>query len=294
MILKPLERLEKNPNAIFQWSEITDVDASLRDIVFRRVHCDTDLVRAGRLVTLVLGDNGSFEALDEDDPDYVEELSPDDVTRFRLNLEALADCIRSTSSLTGPSGPLVERLYLLGERPSGQAVVLALYPEARSAIANLKALPSLTSSTYTHFDVFCPTLTLPAAELRVLESLRVHASTMEPTDPFRLPLSRALDKEPEAADVSDDFEHSDGYTSVRIRSFRLTLNTTEAMVVECLDRARLRGMPDVAWHEIASRLPAMPRSMSDVFQRTPHWKELIASPRRGIYRLNLSGRGSRA
>lgn len=283
MILKLLYRLERNPQATFQRQEVMGLDPLIRDHLLRTVYSQSNLIRSGRLLMLSANEGGTFEALDEEDPDYHEHLSPDDLTLFTVDLGSLASMIRSGTGLTGPSGRLSERLFLLGERSDTEGVVLALFPDSRSAVAGLKALPVLASSSYRRFDVVCPTVAIPVAELRPLQSLGIHASVMEEDEPFHLYLA----KEDGEGAVNVDFWHSEDYTSVTIRGFRFTLSSPQAGVVKYLDEARLQRTPDVEWKSLASRLPTAPRNMSDVFKGLPNWRELVAQPRRNRYRLNL-------
>lgn len=287
-MLDVLRRLEKNPTAAFSRGECEGFrDKLVPEGLFRRMPQEESLIRDGRVVTLIAEDDGYFTALDQDDPDYAERLTPDDLDLFEIDIARLIDAIRDASGLLGPHGRLTDRLLLLGERDEVEAVFLALLPNGGAVLPTVASLPTLTSSKYGTFYVVFPSLAPQPSEARVLESMGILTLTMDSANPLRIDLGRVHTPQERQSASVPNFSHSDGYSSVTLNGRHFSLAGSEARVVELLDRARLRGSPEVSWQSLVAQIPTSPRGMSDVFRRVPAWKELIAQPRQGVYRLNM-------
>lgn len=97
--------------------------------------------------------------------------------------------------------------------------------------------------------------------------------------------SRAkLDSEAERA----PFIHSPDYSSVRLHGELFSLTQQQARIIEYLHRQYLYGTPDVTKDNILLEAESAGSSLRDCFKSNLEaWKKLIASKRRGTYRLNL-------
>jgi len=151
-----------------------------REKLLRHVETPLDggsygLGRSRPLTVVSVGDK--FEAFDDEDPEFDPiELTPADLARWRLDLEALAKRFQQTNRLTGTPGTLDGRLLFVGGMARDRlalAFVLGLFHEHRTALTHLRALPSSLPSRYDRFVVACPTFTPTPFEQRGLESLDV-------------------------------------------------------------------------------------------------------------------------
>lgn len=106
----------------------------------------------------------------------------------------------------------------------------------------------------------------------------------------------AADLAPSKSSEGDDesqqpeFVHSSDYTSITLRGESFLLAPRQAAVVAMLQQAYRAGVPDLHWRQIQARLKTSdyePARMHDVFKSVTGWRSLIASERRGFYRLNL-------
>jgi hypothetical protein len=82
------------------------------------------------------------------------------------------------------------------------------------------------------------------------------------------------------------FTASPGYQDVVCDGHRLRLGPIQAEVVRVLHAAALAGSPWCSGKAILSAAGSRSLKMSDVFKSQPHWRRLITSNRRGLYRLN--------
>ena len=96
-------------------------------------------------------------------------------------------------------------------------------------------------------------------------------------------------------DVSDPgpepagFTHDAGYAHVTINGIEFTLNPIQAGIVRVLHVAARDGRRWVSVEELRQEVGFEHAKLSGVFRhmKDPHWRTLIASDRRGAYRLNL-------
>ena len=294
-----LTRLERFPSAVFRESALRELfpeefQRTLQQAIIARIRPEsgvTSLVRGSRRLTLV-PDGAAYLGLDEEEPDAApDQISHEELASWRVRMDAICAQFRVRNQLDGPSGPLHDRLYLLGEASPDRAVVLALLCHESSGIGMLRALPSLVSRAYSEYLVVCPSFQVPPVERRALESLGVKSAVMDKAEPFLLPAWPAI--APDDGRTKRTFKHSDKYSSVTIGEIPFTLTEAQAAVVKTLHRASTSGWPDVRWEEIAASLKTTPRGettpakMSDVFKGVSNWGDLIVSRRRRTYRLNL-------
>jgi hypothetical protein len=291
--------MEKHPLAVFQERELESYDAA----EFERLKSER-LVRrqrgvragdsyrdaSGRHLTAVASPDGNLEAIDDEDPEFdAVSVSPADSGSWQVDMDAVCSRFRARNDLGGPSGALHERILQLGETSPSNAVFLALLADKESGLSLLKAIPSLASQAYSEIFVICPSFQVQPSERRALESLGIKTSVIDDRDPLLLP---AWPPHPSTmrtgGDASEpEFEHSPENRWVNLRGRRRTLPPTANGVIAILHNAYRRGHPDMHWKQIVSDLDVKPASIHDVFKRVPDWQELVASPRKGVFRLNL-------
>ncbi len=300
MIRCMLTRLEQLPSTLFSEHELrtrfpTEFDECRRVGLIRRLPLPSGVgafsTSTGQRYVAIPEDNG-YAAFDEDDVESPpNDVGPEALAQWRLDLDAVAVTVRRKNGLTGKPGTLSERLYFVGESSPDRAAVLALLLNDRLSLPLLYALPTLTPLCYNQFLVVCPSFEPPPGERRRLESLGLAVCLLDPSDPFRLPLWPHGVVNQASTSGQDQalfgFEHSDTYNWVLLRGREFLLGDPQAKAIEDLHRAYLSGAPDLPWRKIAAQLPTQPANMSDLFRAVPDWGELIVQKRRGLYRLNL-------
>jgi hypothetical protein len=298
-----LTRLEKNPRALFEEWELKGQDSAAfedakRTGLVRRLpapHVGESYVdRSGRLLTVVANPDGTVEGIDEDDPECEPlPVEPSEVASWTVNADVLCQRFREANSLSGTSGCLHERLYLLGDLSPGRAVILAFPPDERSAVSLLMELPALASTTIREFVVAVPSLTPPPAEQRRLEALHIWVQALRPDDPFALGEGPTADQEMTAERT---FSHSDDFRSFTLDGRVFSLTPRQAEVVRILLRAFRSGAPELGWPQIRSQLSSqlgvqresLPERFIDMFKRSDAWGNLVMRGKtRNSYRLNL-------
>jgi hypothetical protein len=293
-----LTRLEKSPRTVFEERELKErnpaaLEEAKRTGLIRRLPApragESYISRSGRLLTVVANPDGTLEAIDEDDPDREPvPVAPSEVASWAVNVDALCRRFREANSLSGTSGCLHERLYLLGDLSPGRAVVLAFLADERSGVPLLMTLPALAPTTTREFFVATPSLVPSPTEQRRVEALHIWVRALNPDEPFAI-RSLANSTPSTGADTGDTvFEHSHDYRWVKLRGRAYTLTLPQAKIVEILHEAYSRHSPDVAWAAICAQFgEGYPRHMSDAFRTVPHWQDLIVQPRKDMYRLNI-------
>jgi len=87
---------------------------------------------------------------------------------------------------------------------------------------------------------------------------------------------------------SPEFTHNADYTRVEIRGLAFDLSGGLCQIVRRLHEAHLAGDPWLNGKLLLAECNYGSMYMGDIWRRHPGWRELIASNRRGLYRLNLS------
>jgi hypothetical protein len=292
MILWMLRRLEINPHATFAERELApfggEFESAKRAGLIRSLSLVDEVQLGDRRLAIVTDEDGA-EAIDEDDPALDPmPMEPHNLRSWRLDVPEMISVLRDGNGLTGPSGSLSERLWLLGEAgdaEDGVCVVLALLHDERQAITDLHSLPSIAPPGATALVVVCPTYAPSAAALRGLASLSIAPTSFADG-------SLAIDWSRVHAPVTPlELTHGPGYRSVVACGRTYTFSKSQALVVGVLHSALRSGAPDVAWTQIRPQLLAIganPTRMRDVFKRAKGWQDLIVSTRPGFYRLNLA------
>jgi len=193
-----LARMEKSPSAVFYEKELlegfpADFEWAKRERLLRRIQTSLDdgsyALNQPRPLAVVSFD-GQMEAFDDEDPEFDPiELAPDDLTRWRLDLEALARRFQEANRLSGAPGRLHDRLFFLGEAERNgikASFVLGLLHEPRSAHTVLLSLPNLVPTAGHRLAVVCPTFAPAPSDLRQLESLNISVVRLGDHDPFLL------------------------------------------------------------------------------------------------------------
>jgi len=221
----------------------------------------------------------------EAEPEIVE-LDDSEVRRWCVDLLALVRHLHRMNELAGRPECVSERLWFLGERHDGEALLLGLYSEPATLEDQLSALPTRFPSTYSSFKVFCPSYEAPPSALGRLESHGVRVLKLDLASPFELPF-------PEESESSQPvFTPAPDYRSVKLRDREFILSPQRAKVVKILHRAHRNGHVQLPWTDIQTQLRAGPDSfyadrMQDVFKGLAGWTELIKRPARGYYAINL-------
>lgn len=87
---------------------------------------------------------------------------------------------------------------------------------------------------------------------------------------------------------TQNFKHSNDYISVSLRDKHFTLTPLQAKVIKMLHEPHLNGTPSLSEDTILNSIESESSHLKDIFKSTPDaWEELIASDRKGVYRLNL-------
>ena len=288
-----LTTLERFPTAVFRESALRqlfphDFERARRQGIITRLPLESgvrSLTRGNRRLMLI-PEGAAYVGVDEEDTDAtVEEIGHEELAVWHVRMDVICSQFRERNELAGASGSLHGRLYLLGETSPDRAVILALLADERSALALLKAIPSLVSGSYAEVLVVRPSFRTPPAERRALESMGIGAEVMDDRDPFLLPPWPSLRGRDSLA--QDAFDHSHDYRWVRVGALDFTLTESQATVVKVLHRAFLSSRPDVQWRTIDSNLESSPGKMSDVFKGLRGWQNVVVSKKRGTYRLNL-------
>ena len=185
MIRWMLARMEKSPSAVFYEKELVerfpaDFEWAKRERLLSRVQTQLEggsYTLHGRTLSVVC-DEGKIEAFDDEDPEFdAIELGPDDLARWRLDLQTFAERFQEANGLRGAPGTLHDRLFFLGEGERNGAwasFVLGLLHERRSAQTILLSLSNRLPGTGNRIAVVCPTFAAAPSDLRHLESLNVH------------------------------------------------------------------------------------------------------------------------
>jgi hypothetical protein len=292
-----MERMEQNPSATFAEAELRSRD----NAVFERLRRDRLIRRSsdprgegsfvdyqGRVLSVVTDLEGHLECIDDYDQEFEPVPFEHAMLDWRLDVPVFSRRVREVNALTGGEGWLNDRLYVLGDAAPDRIVALAFLSQAALGADVLKVLPSLTSEVYSEYRVVCPSFTAPPSQRRHLEGLGIRLSRLSQGDPFVVVTPPAVGREDGAAiDDATDFDHADDYRWVSLRGRYYPLPPTAAAVVEILHRAWLSGAPDLSWGRICARLGSSPHKMGDVFRGVDGWHDLIVSPKRGLYRLNL-------
>jgi len=91
--------------------------------------------------------------------------------------------------------------------------------------------------------------------------------------------------------TAEVFFNSPNYEKVSLRGHNFVLHGYQCQIIRLLHEASRTPLPDVSGKELLETVGSSGNSIGDLFRRhkNPSWRELIAQPRRGYYRLNLSG-----
>ena len=302
-----LGRLEKNPHPVFSERELRTQD----DVAFGQLRHDGLLVRrrvtapfglysdvmGTRVVTIVEDRDGSYEAYDEDDPEFEPvPVSVADLPRWEVNLQRLIAQFRVANQFGKLSGRLEERLILLGTGPDAFAVVLALLPNERLARPFLLGLPNYVPPGHEGVLALCPTF-VPSVDLaRELSTVTVQCALLDENDPFTVTPTALAEigrlaarrYEEQFARQTGPIRYSPGFRSVRANDKTYGFSPQQATVVEILYRNWRNGTPDVAQQYLLARLGNEDGDLRDTFRRCEAWGELIVPGKsRGTLRLNV-------
>jgi hypothetical protein len=86
--------------------------------------------------------------------------------------------------------------------------------------------------------------------------------------------------------ATPEFQHTDDYIVVQIRTHHFVFGAKQARVVQILHAAELAGEPWAFEKELMGAAKAN-GNINDLFRRHPNWRELVKRPRHGRYALNV-------
>ena len=131
---------------------------------------------------------------------------------------------------------------------------------------------------------------------RTLWNVEIFGTDEIPTNVTRLPdwLSQYSDKLADstpplsgAAAGSPAFHHDPDFRHVTLRGREFSLSPTQAGVVEVLHEAWVGGTPWKHLEDLRGIVGFETAKLGSIFRRVKAWRDLIASDKRGFYRLNL-------
>lgn len=274
-----LSRLESAPAAIFYEKELLALfprefeDAKANGLLSRAPAIESYSYELSRPRVVVAGDDGLFEAYDEDDPE--EEpllLNAADLARWRLNVDRVVALLRERNHLEGTPEALSDRLHFAGEAHTDgnvSAVVLALLDE-RSALPALRGVPSqLPDGRFDRVIAVCPTFVPTPTVRRELQTSGI-----------------ALVPYPTRGDSALNLEEVDGAsTATRVGGL---WPPCAAAFVDVLRQARQGGVDVLRWAQIKDQLKShgfYPHRARDVRRGVRNWDDVVLSPRQGYYSL---------
>lgn len=100
-------------------------------------------------------------------------------------------------------------------------------------------------------------------------------------------------KEDEASTKKPIFSASEDYRSVTYNGDSHILTQNQSIMVRLLHRAHLAGHPDVSKVQLLFAIESETSEVRNSFKKSPLWKTLIVSKRKGTYRLDLPDGSSR-
>lgn len=280
-----LRCLEQNPRTLHRGRDLrlrdpAAFDALRAERLLRRIPREGErhLPYGARLLTIDEQPDGSLEAFDEDDPDFVPvAVTFDDVSEWRLDLDAVAAAVRTRNGLAGEPALLDERLLYLGQAAGRIGVVLLLTPGA--------ALPALDENACRGFLVLTVTLVPIGDWVRELSRRHVRFARLSPAFPLvldraaleTLHLLRTAGLPADFIDEGPLFGAGPGFRSVRWhgRTAPYTFTTQQAQVVEYLYFAWKNGTPDVAQTTLLERLGTPTDRLRDTFRGSDAWHTLV-------------------
>ena len=191
--------MEPNPSAVFYETEVKRrcgsgfaeaVKSAFLVHVQPQPRRETLRPEPGKTASVVEWD-GKLYALDDDDPEADPiPVSPKDVARRCLSLEAVARRFHSANDLHGDPSALTDRMYYVGyaeQDAQPTALVLGLFAGEGQAIESALSLPSRLSQTHSRFVLACPSLTLRSQDhARRFEDLGIRLCQLDPKDVWRI------------------------------------------------------------------------------------------------------------
>lgn len=292
MILWILSRMEHNPNATFSKYELKDrfpqeFQTAIQEGLLHRIASNPSNYRYEGKTYYILRDQWGLEAINEDEPDDDPiPLTEEDLFMYRLDLNALALKIQEKNQLSEKPSAINHRLYFLGESASEDfpiPYILVLFngsPDFRSTITEiLLRMPRKYSKFVAVFPSYKPTL----EEERHFEDLNIFTTNLG--SHYALPsVDTIIQKNPQLS----VFKLTPASVTWRTQTYSLT--KSQYLVIDCLFRKYQSGTRHTSWNEICNYLESHdlhPSRLLDVFKRSPLWKTLIVSERRGVYYLDI-------
>ena len=239
---------------------------------------------AGRRRRVVVEERSAV-LVDEDDPDEEPERWPlEDVRRWRAVTPQVIDCLRLRHGLTGECGVVDPECWLLGDAGSHR-VILTLASEVELEAAAERARETLASDRA--LVVVSPTVVVLLA--RAVDPKKRGIAFARLTEGLDIvPPLEESDGGGERHTVA--FTHSENFQSVTMKGQSFVLTPLQAAMIRILHSAYRAGAPDLTWAQIREQLKSRrfyPGKMRDILREMDGRHELVASVRRGRYRLHV-------
>jgi hypothetical protein len=288
--------MEQNPNAVFYGRDLErqfpeDFRQAIAERLIIRIPTNIDGYSGDDgTLRIVLETEDGFEAIDQDDPEAEPvSLNIEDLTRYKLNVEAYTKRVQEINKLTGKAMFISERLFFLGESRSENtaiAYVLAFINDAPIMKSVVASLLTLLPQTYNKIVAVYPKHSPTPTECRKLEDLGILAIGLRPDDCFALPSFNSVIVEPSSAKIA--FRLSEN--SVEWDGKTYPLRKERYAVLKIMLEAHRAGEAYLAWKQIKERLVSFglyPTRMSEIFKGSPLWKTLILRTNKNLYHLNI-------
>jgi len=195
-------------------------------------------------------ENGKYFArCPKDDRVAPQPLTAEDIARYKLNLNVVAEKFRETNLLTGRPSGLDQHLFYLGEAQAGGlalAIILGLFSSPRKAMKSLLTLPNMVSGRYDRILVIFPSLEIAdQTDLVRLEKLNIFPVNLDKKNPFTIDLSTALKKPPEKpVEVTLTPEEEKEFARHQFKS-RITIEITGDIEKQATNILRVDGVKKV-------------------------------------------------
>jgi len=300
-----LQRLEQNPRAVFTEHELRTRDSGAFDQLrqerlLRRLRIANSYPdpHSRRVLTVVENPDGSFEAFDEDDPEFdAVPVSSAELAQWMLDLDTCAVRIRDSNGLHGTVGMITPRLLFLGTGQQHIGLVLGLLNTADDARVSLMALRDLAPRGHHGFVVLTPHF-LPSPDLQqLLDAQHIHVSRLNQGEPWEVLSVHALAgiqrlssgrMNEEFSDQTNEFRHGPDFRQVWLRGQLFDLTALQAAVIRILWVAYRNNTPSVSTSYLLEEAGSGGSDLRDVFKRVPFWDQLIViGTSKGTVRLNL-------
>lgn len=226
------------------------LDSKLLSYIQPRIPGETYRAEPGKTLSVVEWD-GQLWGLDGEDPEAEPvPISPEDLARYRLSLDAVGERLQQANELQGEPCRLTERLYYLGWREHEGVrigVVLALLLREEEAVRSTLSLPSHVSAAHGRCLLVCPSFTFrDQGNARRLEDAGIALSWLNEDDVWRMEWRALVTATRARGDAEKLLVIENGGMVVRYSGQDVKLTPTEQRVLLAL--AQRPGKPVAVGH----------------------------------------------